>query len=1155
MPQHLSPLFIVSHESSTSYIEPHVPFFPFLLAIHSTHPHSVLSASAISCPDNRSKHAKTFPSLRAFVFPPTPAQRLAFCIFSSLTMPSTSIYGPRNANAGRPLGGLPTLAEEEGSSHTSRPVSHLREARPRRPRKHRRSISWDPTIDIYDDTFAFKNGSARDSPIEQAPSDATLDVTLPATRRSTLLGQPAQRLSLGPRNSNAVDANTKKRRISAVHTSRPQGSQSPSATVQLHGIPEPSLGIKKEPRRRTIYIPSDDTTIATIHPGAQEPRTESQPRRPRGSDVFLDLATQTIAAPSICAKPHQADPHTEKRSRSHRQSFSVAPRRAPLQQSARMIQPTTISQDTPGTGGGKENHPPGFGTKDKDHEVPDCTIDLGPLKPANPLIQSSVKESPKRRLSFAPGAGQSSTSTCPEQVDAPQHGSVGDPTPKGLSTQGAMRRSSLIPSRSSRQSIVPEPRQLTGTGRRSSIMMDLPAKLSVPRLSQRALSGHEIYPVLSENVEKPEMYEEHWLSHQETAIAECINALVTESWPNPGPQPGGHTTLRRQLMGLYGDASVSLLHKRLQASLRFGVLSISKETLSQVGRYKDDLQQRQRFLDLWLKTYNISALQCAAEVVVGREMPRSSSLPASPSAGASQTSPTRRRPLESFLKAFLVGNEDRARPRAGSRMSLALGSTDGHDDDFGSQAWAWRRTVVRSLMMILLLDKAQLAGHIDGCLFQASSPFKSSSAVIQALGNLLIPALGTVSRTLEHLSYQVSHVQFALEEYEYRINNLAADLRNGVLLTRLVEILLYHPFSLDVQQQNVTVSLPSGDKLTSAFNTDRNQKCWVLSQHLKYPCISRVQKVYNVQIALSALSGVKDVSGLLDNITAEDIVNGHREKTVGLLWSLVSRWGLSSLVDFKAVKEEIKRLRKEWVLRQPLSAPGPDDSLNDEAELPFLEGLEFHTHLLKTWAEQVGRLHNVPITNLSTSFADGRAFKALLVEYTACLPLKRPSSSPPRRNTKSSLSSSLNTNPGTSLNTSLDTNPSTSTTDRPFIKTTLQTLNCSSAFIHLFTSTTTIPTAQTTIPLLAFLASRLLPLSQPHFAARVIQRVWRRRRARFELKRRVRLAVLARECERVVGAQQRIVGAATRIQRWWRGCEAFWTGTRRRMRKEVEGGV
>lgn len=1055
----------------------------------------------------------------------------------------------RKQDYGQPFGGLPTLAEEEASSRGS---VHLRAAKPRRPRNHRRSITWDPTLDNYDDTFAFRQSGQQDvRGTTSLPQHTTLDNIQIPDRRSTLLAHPAQRVPLPTTHhaTDVVDANSKKRRTSLSQSIPPQQPACTSNTVQLERIPEkPSMTIRRDPRRRTIYIPADDTTIATIHPGAPNSQAAPKPLRPRHSDAFLDLATQNVNAASPRKEAHNPYRSGEATRKASTKSLAVAPRRAPLQESTRVMQVANITHDTPGTGGGKENVPPGFGLKAEkqayDHTL---NISLDAQKGAS-VATKRVAQPPVHRLPLVDGcANQNGDDYLGPRSTQPQVSpSSGNSRASPVNSNASLRRTSMLPSSRRSSSMFEARNNMPKCRQRASILAEgQPSRttLSATQWSSRLTAAS--FPVLVEDIAQPELYEDRWLSHQEAALTECVNSLLINTRSKGGIDVHTHGTLKRELSALYSDPAVDLMHRRLQASLRFGALAVSKETLAQVARYKDDMQHKRRFLDLWLKSYDLEALQAAAEVVVGREIPLAARLSGSPTSSALPSSPSRRRTLETFLKHFLVGNEDALVIKTSVRPSTSAAGPSAVEDDYGSQAWAWRRTVVRSLMIIWLLDRLQQSQlpQRPHCLFRSSSTFKSSVAVVSAVGNLLLPSAGNIARTLEHLSYHVSHVQYPLEEHQYHVNNLAIDMRDGVSLTRLVETLLYRPSSVEVQQQTLTVTLPDGDTLTSKFGSEHGKQCWPLSQHLKYPCLSRVQKVYNVQVALSALREVESPKILLRNVKAEDIVDGHREKTVSLLWAIVSRWGLEALVDFRLVENEISRLRKAWAQRQEATGGyGSRDTSPREdvdAELPYLEGLDRHTRLLRLWAQSAARLHGVCITNFSTSFADGKAYVAIVLEYAACLrhapaefglrpssPLRMPSSCAAAAKSNTDLQGS----------------------SRPIIQA-LKALGCSRTFVELFASSSGRPIitgSETTVALLAFLASRLLPASRPHFAAMFIQRVWRRMKLRCQIRKRTRLALLARECSHVVRQQQRIVNAATTIQRAWRQREEALTKTRDR---------
>ena len=508
---------------------------------------------------------------------------------------------------------------------------------------------------------------------------------------------------------------------------------------------------------------------------------------------------------------------------------------------------------------------------------------------------------------------------------------------------------------------------------------------------------------------------------------------------------------------------------------------------------------RKKFLTLWTKTYDLNALRAAVETIVGRQIttPSRLSTGSTCSDDGSRMFRAERRAIEQYLDAFLIKNEDavRVKPGAGSIASITRG-----DDDFGSQAWSWRRTALRSLMLVLLLDQAKNTDTLPGCLFQSTSSYKTSVDVLHQLSTMLLPSHGDITRPLGHLNYKVDHVQYPLQEYRYHIENIAIDLRDGIILNRLVELLLYPSRTLAAQHdETVTIAMPTGEVLTS----DTTQKdSWVLSQHLKYPAIGRPQKVYNVQVALSALEGVGGVpSQAAGAISATEVIDGHREKTLSLLWSLVGKHGLGSLVDWPRIVKETERFRKQWYTGRNKFEEDELDS-DSESDAPERDGLEQHSSLLLGWARAIARLHGLRIANLSSSFADPKVLECIVDAYLAC-----------------SLTAGVDKKRGLAAK--------------------LTRAGCSTSFTSLFmprhASARSIPSKEFTVLSLSFLASRLLPMRVEYRAASTIQAAYRRHVMRKQVSGRIRAMVLAHESAVVAQARQRMVEAASVIQRRWRG--------------------
>ena len=224
--------------------------------------------------------------------------------------------------------------------------------------------------------------------------------------------------------------------------------------------------------------------------------------------------------------------------------------------------------------------------------------------------------------------------------------------------------------------------------------------------------------------------------------------------------------------------------------------------------------------------------------------------------------------------------------------------------------------------------------------------------VLRAVSRLLIPTNADIVKPMSHLNYTLETVQDPLSEFDYRIDNIAVDMRDGIRLTRVIEVLLRSK-----RRQSL-----SGEQVDEEEN-------WPLSLHLYHPASSRVQKTHNVSLALSALD--KQLGGMPRHVETKDIVDGYREKTVGLLWSLLSQWGLELLLDWRTVIHETARVHAGIV--SDLSIDVPSNTRD-------------YVALLKNWAMSIAAKHGLVVTNLTTSFADGKVFAAIVGEYEQYLP-------------------------------------------------------------------------------------------------------------------------------------------------------------------------
>ena len=130
-------------------------------------------------------------------------------------------------------------------------------------------------------------------PAFQPPQTAGLGL-LPARRRASVLlpkrvDDPATRTNFPPQTDGAYE----------------------KGITQMH----------KKPRRRTIYVPSDDTTIFTIHPGIQS-----------DTRALIDYSFSAIRHSE--ATKLEVHPQGKSHQQINRKPLAAAPKRAPLQPNA-----------------------------------------------------------------------------------------------------------------------------------------------------------------------------------------------------------------------------------------------------------------------------------------------------------------------------------------------------------------------------------------------------------------------------------------------------------------------------------------------------------------------------------------------------------------------------------------------------------------------------------------------------------------------------------------------------------------------------------------------------------------------------------------------------------------------------------------------------
>lgn len=131
-------------------------------------------------------------------------------------------------------------------------------------------------------------------------------------------------------------------------------------------------------------------------------------------------------------------------------------------------------------------------------------------------------------------------------------------------------------------------------------------------------------------------------------------------------------------------------------------------------------------------------------------------------------------------------------------------------------------TLKKFLCLIYFLDVAKNKKIIkhNPCLFCKTSEYKETKDILLRFSSHLLGNVGDIQRDLKRINIVLTHKQTYIDEFDYAFRNLAIDLRDGVRLTKVMEIILL--------REDLTCQL-------------------------RVPAISRTQRVHNVGVALKAL--------------------------------------------------------------------------------------------------------------------------------------------------------------------------------------------------------------------------------------------------------------------------------------------------------------
>jgi abnormal spindle-like microcephaly-associated protein len=398
---------------------------------------------------------------------------------------------------------------------------------------------------------------------------------------------------------------------------------------------------------------------------------------------------------------------------------------------------------------------------------------------------------------------------------------------------------------------------------------------------------------------------------------------------------------RQRGMELFHTEHFKKTREELVAEISSGKISFRQDK-----ELSANLVMRGQVLDLLL-SYSTPWLRLALETIFGEAiLPACFQLPPPPAVEVKTQLPSRRGsktasvtkvPLSRTklaLKQFIlerVLSDKTILAKYTKRCKVPSGK-------FGDQYHAELRSVVlyRLLVLFFFLDRAKDTNILTKApkLFEDHALVKSSRDVLLSFCRDFLCGEGNFLKHLARLGLKVAYIQNPIDELDFSINFLAVDLRDGVKLARMTEILKQLPRT-------------------------------TLLSKLRLPAVSRLQKLHNVGVVLSSISSFNVPS----DIASHHIVDGHREMVLKLLWAVVAESCLKTLVDVDALKAETNRIERLNAYRGLLQHSAEHDTLDD---LPSV---------LLRWCQAICSRYGLVITNLASNFCDGKIVCYLIHYY------------------------------------------------------------------------------------------------------------------------------------------------------------------------------
>ncbi|CAH1785861.1 unnamed protein product, partial [Owenia fusiformis] len=643
-----------------------------------------------------------------------------------------------------------------------------------------------------------------------------------------------------------------------------------------------------------------------------------------------------------------------------------------------------------------------------------------------------------------------------------------------------LRRNAAIKTRTGRS----PPKARKSIGSKPSVKGLAKSRLVLTKKAKTALPKHPM-PFASKNM----YYDERWIEKQERGFIRWINFILTPpddtvDANKPTNIDAGRLcvdilsgnpefklaptkedlslrayTARRKLnrlrkgaIKLFQSSNIVKVVHKVEIEIETKRLLVRKDR-----KIHADVGIKQTILELLL-SYSPLWLRIGLETIYGEMLPVQNN---SDVIGISR-----------FIVTRLLSNPDIAAQY--SHPTVPNLYKDGYDESLA------QFILKKFILLVFFLDKAKSSRLIDHdpCLFCKDADLKASKDLLIHFSRDYLSGEGDITKHLSYLGLTVSHVQTPLAEFDYAVTKLAVDLKDGIRLTRMIELLTHN---------------------------------WELTKKMRCPAISRLQKIHNMEVVFKALreNNLDPETAEGGNVKLRDVVDGHCEKTLALLWRIIFRFQVSMVLNMTQLKDEIDFLSKDLKVKSALVKISKLEQVHEEEDTGPESDMMLHNkdlEMLMKWCQCVCAYYDIKIDNFSVSFSDGRALCYLVHHYHPSLL----ESQYIQHNTTQSLNDENDV-----ANSSMDSNDSFSNWTRclspskggpemyekllaneksnfRLLNEKVSELGSVPMMIKSSEMSNTFPDEKIVITYITYLCARLLDIRQETRAARVIQNAWRR---------------------------------------------------------------